>query len=223
MEATDIFEYLNINYKFSSSSGYNEEYQYVNEYHLEIFKVGEDERQVFIGKAKVELYLIGLALEHNFNPYYTFDSSQARRDFFNGIYDFGRNRFRKNVERMFDENFNSNLLVIDRIEILPQFRGHEYGKKIIKDIILRFNGSFGLAMLKAFPLQLEVRRDRDEWHEEMGYLKIEINPTKATRSLYRFYQSMGFNQMGKSEYFFLNPIFGNSFFDNVDDGDLLEE
>jgi ribosomal protein S18 acetylase RimI-like enzyme len=213
------FDFLRMDYKFSSTSGYNEEYRYINEYHVEIYGVSYEEdsindKSVFIGKAKVELYLLDMADNNQFDRDIIFDSSQARRDFFNGIYNFEKNRFCKKVEERFDESFNSNLLNIERIEILPKFRRHGYGKEIIKDIIFRFNSSFGVAIIKAFPLQLEVEIGRDEWREKMRYSEMEHNPINATKSLYGFYRSLGFKQIGKGNYFFLNPTHRNSCFDN---------
>lgn len=125
------------------------------------------------------------------------------------------------MEEIFYESFNSNLLNIDRIEILPEFRGSGYGKKVIKDIILRFNSSFGLAIIKAFPLQLEAEIGNDEWREKMQYSEIEFDSTKAMKSLYRFYKSMGLKQISKSGYFFLNSAHHNSFFNSINDDDLV--
>lgn len=225
MKAQRKFDYLKVNYKLSSLTGTNDADRYVNEYNLEIYGMKYDdyaendschEKSVFIGKAKIELYLLGLAQTHRFSRYELFDShSISRRDFFNGIYNFEKHKFKKKIEELLDESFNANLLNIDRVEILPEFRGHGYGKEVIKDIILRFYSSFGLAVLKAFPLQLEAKIGPDEWGEKMKYSEMEQNPTKAKKSLYDFYRSMGFENILKGEYFFLSPIFRNDFFDSA--------
>ena len=52
---------------------------------------------------------------------------------------------------------NSNVLILDRLEILPKYRGKKLGLAVIRHMIQRFGAGAGFVGLKAFPLQLEAR------------------------------------------------------------------
>lgn len=216
-------EFLEIKYSFNSSTGEIEHNRFINEYKIEIFGNGEDkngiEKYYLIGRGEISLFLVGLAQNEGFSVYQLFDSSQNGLDLGNLIFDWDTEDIKEDFENLILETGNSNVLYIDRIELLPQFRGLGFGKKIMKDIIFRFDNSCGLIILKAFPLQLEglnvLGRD-EKWAKRMKY-KCLVQDEKIARSqLYKFYKSIGFKQYLKSEYFYLNPILTNKKLDKVD-------
>ena len=133
--------------------------------------------------------------------------------------------FKKEWQEKIDESFNSNILYLDRIEILPEYRGKGYGKLITKDILLRLNSSYGIAILKAFPLQLEVShpnssKQDSEWNTKMNFKQMEQDSNIAKKQLYNFYKKMGFKRYKRSEYFYLNPAFPNPKLDKININEL---
>ena len=100
--------------------------------------------------------------------------------------------------------YNPNILFINRIELLPQFRGHGIGKKAIKDICHRFSCAGELVVVKAFPLQFEqkVFNYTKQWDKQMKFQQLERDEEKATYKMYSYYQSLGFQNILKNEFFF---------------------
>lgn len=96
---------------------------------------------------------------------------------------------------MENEMWSSNILILDRIEILPGFQGHSLTKVIIDDAVKLFSARTNVVVLKAFPLQHECRlpdRTPDEWEVAMAYNDLEQDSGKATKQLVSFYESLGF-------------------------------
>lgn len=216
-------EFLEIKYSFNSSTGEIEHNRFINEYKIEIFGNGEDinsiEKSYLIGKGEISLFLVGLTQNEGFSIYQLFDSSQNGLDLGNLIFDWDTEEIKEKFEDLILETGNSNILYIDRIELLPQFRGMGFGKKIMKDIIFRFDNSCGLIILKAFPLQLEGSNvlGRDEkWAKKMQYKHLVQDEKIAKSQLYKFYKSLGFKQYLKSEYFYLNSTLINKKLDKID-------
>ena len=107
-----------------------------------------------------------------------------------------------------------NILVLQFLKIL-----------ITKDILLRLNSSYGIAILKAFPLQLEVShpnssKQDSEWNTKMNFKQMEQDSNIAKKQLYNFYKKMGFKRYKQSEYFYLNPAFPNPQLDKININEL---
>ena len=202
---TDIITFLRLNYSLSSSTGNIEEERYINKYNIEVYEIQIDkndkESASLIGKVNVKLFLWELCIEDN---YWVDDLfSQLDHNELGGLlFDYDTNSFKKEWQEKIDESFNSNILYLDRIEILPEYRGKGYGKLITKDILLRLNSSYGIAILKAFPLQLEVShpnssKQDSEWNTKMNFKQMEQDSNIAKKQLYNFYKKMGFKRYKK--------------------------
>lgn len=215
-------DFIRTEYTFSSGTGQLEAERYINDYSIDIFGEYDDEEagegSVLIGKAKVSLFLLDLAVETGYSLYEIFDSTREGSDLGNGVYDWKRGTFIGNVQEIIDASNTSNILFIDRIEIMPPYRNNGFGKKVIKDIIWRFYGCCGMAILKAFPLQLESENalglDK-EWRVRMAYDKMEQHESKAYRSLEKFYKSIGFTPL-HDHYLYIDTIYSNPKFDAID-------
>lgn len=225
---TGIITFLKLNYSLSSSTGYIEEARYINKYNIEVYEIKADEygkeSSSLIGKANVKLFLWNLCME---DGYWADDlfSQLEHNELGNLLFDYKTNYFRKEWEKEINESFNYNILYLDRIELLPEYRGKGYGKLITKDILLRLNGAYGLAILKAFPLQLETNhpdssQEEKEWTAKMKFTQMEQDDDTAKKQLYSFYKKMGFKRYKHSEYFYLNPYFQNPKLDKINLNEL---
>ena len=222
---TSNIEFLDLTYSFESGIGAASAERYLNEYRIEIYgngfdKDGNEIKPILIGKAKVTLVLLSLAINNGFSYYQIFDTSEELLELGNAIFDLEREQYNEVVDRFNFEPFNSNLLYIDRIEILPEYRLAGWGKKVIKEILCRFSGCYGLMILKSFPLQLKVDRDTtDDWNVQMEFENLEQDAKVATTKLNSFYKSLGFKKLLNDNYFFYNPELKNSKLDkiNIDD------
>ncbi|NOQ68760.1 MAG: hypothetical protein GQ573_01400 [Gammaproteobacteria bacterium] len=98
-----------------------------------------------------------------------------------------------------DDIWSSNLLTIDRIEILPHYRGNGLTKLIINDAINLFSPRTDVIALKAFPLQLEFKssdHEESKWEKLMKLNNLDANTETATKTLIKYYKSLGFTSIG---------------------------
>lgn len=195
----------------------------INRYCIEIegilFAQKDDSRdeneKVKIGKFQAfKLFLI----EEKYSTFDIFDCRQEVRDF-EEIFDFEENDFKSDIRDFYKDVVEGcNILILNRIEILPEFQGYGLSKSWMKQILLNFSTDCGLVVAKSFPLQLEniedeerSRRIMSDWGKKMGYLEKDKDVVKMKTSLMKYHKSMGFQTIPKisEELIFLNPAFIN--------------
>jgi hypothetical protein len=81
-----------------------------------------------------------------------------------------------------DVVFSNNILILDRLEILSDYRGEELGLRFIKAAVRRYGIGCRLVAIKPYPLQHEsTDRERDEWHQQMALCR-KISAYRLTNS-----------------------------------------
>lgn len=213
----DLF--FNTRYTFESGNGEMEMGRCITSYHVAI-TTDEDESKnnQEIGFAKFDIINLSQGHEIGYSSITLFDHSQSLMELGFAIYNFDEEGFREEVLDFYQHDFNfyGCICHIDRIEILPTFRGMGLGKKVLKDIIHRFSHGTSLFVLKAFPLQQEVTISESLWRRKMKLDELEQNKKKAKQKLFKYYKSLGFVNILKDEYFFLNPILPNKKLDKIE-------
>ena len=213
---------IELDYSFRSALGEIESYRYINEYKVNIYNnedgLEDSRNRELIGKARLSLVLLSLVINNQMDTYEVFDNSQFLMELGETIFDFETDDFR---EPLIDEvcASSSNLLVIDRLELLPAWRKKGFGKKIIKDIIWRFSGCCDLVVLKAFPLQKEATnpdKEKSEWQKKMEMTNLPKDGELSFYKVYAYYQNLGFEQYEETDYFYFNPAKLNEKFDAID-------
>ena len=138
--------------------------------------------------------------------------------------DFGE--FDEKIMQHFDQVVvGSNVCLIEKIQILPQYRGFGIGAQAIKDLVFHFSSACGLIMLEPYPLQFESPLDVRENHA-LQLEKFEQDEEKATLQLMSYYQKLGFEAIeGIENLLFYNPAYRNGKLDNIDleDGEIFKE
>lgn len=97
-------------------------------------------------------------------------------------------------------SYSFNLFILDRIEILPTYRGKGLTSLIFSDAHRLFGGYSSIAALKSFPLQEEhhfLNGEINDWERKLKYDEFTRDKETAYRKLYMHYQSIGFKQVGK--------------------------
>lgn len=210
---------LHTEFSFTSGVGGLEASRFLNEYVINIKAHHfHDDKEVSIGSGKVILILLGLAVNQNYNPFYIFDSSHSLLELGENIYDFDTYELKEELQEFYNfEILSDNICFLERIEILPKYRSKGLGKKIIKNFVERFSGCCGLYALKAFPLQLEARKEKCQgWYKKMRLDELEQDEEKAKHKLYSYYRTLGFDQPFNNEYFFHNPVLRNDALELID-------
>lgn len=90
---------------------------------------------------------------------------------------------------------NSNILIIDTIEIIDGFRGYSIGADMIQYLVKNFGYGCALFLTEAIPLQhdLKTSEDKDGWYTLMGYEKMSlIDLNKSQLKIKTFLKKCGF-------------------------------
>ena len=99
--------------------------------------------------------------------------------------------------------FGSNVLILDRLEILPKFRGKCAGLAVMSEMIRRFSAGAALVAIKPFPLQFEpapASDDEKEWRTDLGLAKLPKAKGIATKKLFDYYSRLGFRRFGRTPF-----------------------
>lgn len=117
-----------------------------------------------------------------------------------GLYEVETISFTDHVMNMFnDDLWKCNLLIVDRIEVLPEYRGYGLAKSIIEDAMRLFSPRTDIIALKAFPLQLchkDTNNEPNEWQMMMKLHELEQDEIRAKDRLEAFYSELGFVSTG---------------------------
>jgi GNAT superfamily N-acetyltransferase len=212
--------FLTTEYNFSSSIGDQDPTRYLNQYFVRVkaHSLRMHDEEVLIGRGQITLILIGLAINHGFDIFDVFDAKQTTLNLGEAIYDFEKYDYKDELQEYYNyELFTGNICFLERLELLPEYRGHGIGKKIIKGFTERFSDTCGLFAMKAFPLQLEQNHNIDNnWYKKMCLNEFEKDDEKAKYKLYSYYRSAGFDQPFNNEYFTMNPALRNDALDSIE-------
>jgi hypothetical protein len=100
------------------------------------------------------------------------------------------------LEEEEDERYCENFLILDRLEILPKFRGQKLGLRYLRAAILRFGMGCRFAAIKPFPLQFEGRfsgpRGSEPGLSPGALQEMQKACEAATKKLRNYYAPLGF-------------------------------
>lgn len=172
---------------------------YVTEINGEIIFINENDEDTIGGKVKYFFINIKNSV---FKADYLLDLVSNTEPFIGEIYRPDGFSFKKKIENLSMFGMLSlNLLILDRLEILPEFRGNNYSSRIIDDGIKMFGANAGLITLKAFPLQFEYKDEnklQSEWNKNMNLDILEKNEERALKKLIEFYKQLGFKKISSN-------------------------
>lgn len=214
MLSDDFF--FQINYSFTSfpQSGPlgDDPTDYITEIQMDIRKLDEKGNTFQkIGQGQISLIHFGMALDQGFPLFEVMDASASILNMSEELFNIqGEEDLWEKIEEFYDYQppLNYDVCFIERLELLPEYRGKGRGRWVIKDILERFYGSCGLVVIKAYPLQHESDQgwgEDDEWKKRMQYDKMEKDAEKARYQLYHYYQKLGFVNPFGEEYFIIRP------------------
>ncbi len=175
---------------------YPDPHDFVYETSGDLFDLDEYEGREFIGKFRVYYVDVERAMNQRESIYDVFDSHSAEvEEYYQPI--FGSEGYHLNenlLEVVSHEVSGYNLLILDRLEILPQYRKKKLGLTILHHMIERFSAGAAIVAMKPFPLQFEPIRDEDKkkWHERMRLDQFPTDENIAIEKLYTYYHKLGF-------------------------------
>jgi hypothetical protein len=96
----------------------------------------ETDRTVEVGRFRLFYIDVWAAVNAGASVFDIFDYTQETCDYYAAIFDMGTLDPSPWLRRLFkDEVWPSNTLILDRLEILPEFRGHNLGLVVMRRLI----------------------------------------------------------------------------------------
>jgi GNAT superfamily N-acetyltransferase len=106
------------------------------------------------------------------------------------------------VLKILGEEFvsNSNMLIIDRLELLPAYRGRGLGLKCMNACMRHLSAGCRIAAIKPFPLQFEpADRTVDEWQDALAFKSLSHDKRASTKRLKQHYEQLGFKHVPRTD------------------------
>lgn len=203
---------IQIDYKITSSLGLIYESRYSQEISAKIYSTNDEgDEMETIGTMKGYKLLL---TEGNNAGFSKVDIFQVEEE---------TNRYMKLLDKNcnikskhFEDVINDDILIITRIEILPEFRGLGISKFAIKDFIINFNCGCDIVAGMAFPLQFKGGRESNKNKPE--YAELSKSMKESKNKLLKLYQEIGF-KIDFGGLLTLSPIYRN---DNLESINLDE-
>ena len=116
------------------------------------------------------------------------------------LFDLHTCELRENVKKLLGGVIFRNILVINRVEILPPYRGMGLGLATMWELIRRHSAGCGIVALKAFPIQFRPWRlgdlEENDWNKKMGYDPYSYAVEFAHEKLIFHLEKLGFEPVG---------------------------
>lgn len=159
-----------------------------------------------VGKFEVYYLDLELAWQHNMSTYEVFDAMPSTVKFYDGLFDFDDEQsFNPNLVDLFGhESTSCNVLIMNRLEILPEFRGKASGLLVIKTLLQRLGIGAAFACMHVVPLQSTTmpERAKSEWYRSLMLERFDPNLDIATTKLVRYFEKLGFRSLDHSPFMF---------------------
>jgi len=211
---------INIEYTFSSGLGAVEENRYIKDVKATFYNGESVDNKLNerIGETEFKILDLEMAKNDEFDIYQLFDSYEYTFRHGEAIYDFEKEDFNQQVYKHYDDNLmNGNVCLLERIYIVPAYRGLGLGPKLFKDLVLHFSRNASLFILQPHPLQFDnsLKDNEDKkWYELDAFEKSNL---KAFEKLTSYYETWGFEKIkGIKDLLFFNAELVNPKFELID-------
>jgi len=136
---------------------------------------------------------------------YVFDEHPNIDPYWAGLYDDDRLKGTIAGMHIYDEyGWSDNLLIIDWIMVLPQFRGRGLGLATLVGLINNFRMGAGLVAIQPRPLQFVYKCD-DVEANAYKLDTLDKNEARATRKMQALYGKLGFARVANTPFMVLAP------------------
>lgn len=168
-----------------------------------------EDRETEAGHFTVTMVDATGAMDEGVPAFDLFDTSASLFEYYLALYDSRTSDYKRSALTAAGCDYIplANLLVIDRLFLYPEYRGHGLGLAALIEIVRRHRYGAGLIALKPFPLQFECH-NRAQDTPERQRLRLDdfdLTQEKAMAKLRRYYGRLGFKRVPRTEYMVLSP------------------
>ena len=180
---------------------------------------GTRERRTVAGRFVASYINVDNSLVAGVKLYGLMDTySDDMAEVYETLFDSRTDELRRDVKELLGNVPFRNILVIDRVEILPAYRGMGIGLSTLLDIIQRHSAGCGIVALKAFPFQFRSGSrsgrlsflEESDWNKKMGYDTHSYTMEYAHEKLIFHLTKFGFKRIGDRGVLALSTSMKNS-------------
>ncbi|MCQ2342962.1 MAG: hypothetical protein MJZ75_05700 [Paludibacteraceae bacterium] len=184
--------------------------QYIQTYCGDILGQYEGEFDIFlIGQQTFKILLLEQYCEQGFSDIEDVFENDDYAYTIKGLWDFVNKDFNPELRRKLKikKQHNRNICLLEKLEILPPFRGLEIAQSVIRDVFFQFQKTCGLFVLEPVPLQLVNKKSipylDETWYELMQYNKLDANADVSKKNLVKYYRMLPFKIIRDCKWLFL--------------------
>lgn len=166
--------------------------------------------KVRVGSFSIIVIDVEAAVNAKVGMFDMFDCSSRTVDYFDlytGDMDFAPNV----IEALGGEDrWTPNMLILERLELLPKFRGREIGLRVLRWLQFHFGTGCGIVAIKPYPLQFEggspdENKDKPDF-VKMGWGQFGDSFEVSLSKLLQYYGRLGFNAVTGTPFMVADPI-----------------
>jgi len=179
---------------------------------------GKQERRTVAGRFDASYIYVDNCLVAGVKLYGLMDTYSAEMaEVYETLFDPRTDELRKNVKELLGYVTFRNILVLNRVEILPPYRGMGLGLATMWDIIQRHSAGCGIVALKAFPYQFRSGSksgrlsflEESDWNKKMGYDPHTYTMEFAHEKLIFHLMKFGFKRIADTDVMALSTSMQN--------------
>jgi GNAT superfamily N-acetyltransferase len=157
----------------------------------------ESRKDRLVGKVRLFYLDMGATAETNISVFDLFDIRSQTAPFYRALIDHETGNFKSDLEGILGEDIiGLNVLIVDRLEILPEFRGKKIGLECLRRCLQQYARDCGVVALKCFPLQFEHKGiSEPAWRRKMQIGKLSKDHERSSTKLRKYYGSLGFKTL----------------------------
>ena len=209
---------ITFNYLFSSGLGYYEHARFVTNTVMEINLTNEyGDKVETIGKVEFLIININEASQSNYPLYDVLDahSEYLARHVFKFFDPYTADYTEKLNKHYSYDLTNRNFCLIEKITLLPKYRGYSIAAKAIRDVVFHYGAGCGLFVIQPYPLQFELFDDGS--YDSLNLQSFGKTESASKRKLSAYYKRVGFEAVkGIKDLLFYNPALQNPRMDEID-------
>jgi GNAT superfamily N-acetyltransferase len=178
---------------------------FIHELSGKILCAAEDDKDRIAGRFRIYYADFELAANHGVSNFEVLDAHQHTLEYADAILHPAEGPFSARLEKLLGDIWNLNFLILDRVEILPRYRGKGVGLHVLVALMERFGAGAGLVGMKPFPLQFEPNHSLDSsWVKRLRLREMPHDLKSSTQKLKQYYSRLGFVAMRSTPFMFRN-------------------
>lgn len=169
-------------------------------------EIEPERRKIVLGELQFYLVRVGNAVNDRVSLSDVFDTLQETCEAGAAIFDSCYSDFSPAVKRNFGEAFwGGDLLLLHYLTVEPCARGQRLGLAVLERVVRDWSSGCSLVAMKPFPLQFQAVSDKPAHQKQLALDRFPSSKREAFRALRRYYEKLGFERIGRSEYYGVCP------------------